>query len=545
MKKIILILLLFVYSISAQTELINSNDPIYSYLKFQQVSGKITNYDDIILPLSKKSIAGFVLQIDSSKINNKNIHKYCNNVINSQYIWENSNIISDALFSGKENNVIIYKDSLIKFTTDPLFSSVFINNNVEGINYKAGLLIYGGKLILNYGNNLAAYLEAWNGFQMGDRETAKLDSRVNQSFSFNQTGIKYFDGTLGYINYENQNISLFAGRSRILWGANLLNPMILGNSAQPFDFIKFNFHYKKFNYTFLHGWLVQPRRIIYVDSLTGNVRRKDSKYIAINRIGFDPTERLKLGVTQAIIYANRPLELSYLNPFLLWESAQRSLNDLDNSFLNFDARYLAFNGCEFVSSVTFDDLNFNLWGDGSWNTQNNRLAWQAGLNLTYPYIFKNMLLNIDYVQIRPFTFSHPEIGESLTYTNNGNPLGVNLQPNSTALTIKATYFYSENFIIVLRFDKIDHGNNIYDESGNLVYNYGGSYLISTTTILSDKAPKILDGILEHTYKSNLDIKYLLSYNVNFDFAFNYVHYKSKNVSKNSFESFITLNYNLF
>ncbi|MFH0734498.1 MAG: capsule assembly Wzi family protein [bacterium] len=545
MKKILLILFISFYTLTAQTELISTENPIYSYLKFQQVSGKITNYDDIVLPLSKKSIVGFLKQNDSADISENLLQKFSSDNQISKYFWEERSIIRDAFLSEKENNIIIYKDSLLNFTIDPLFSSIYINNRHDGVNNTAGLIVYGGKVKLNYGNNLAAYLEAWNGFQMGDKETAKLDYRVSRSFSFNNTKIKYFDGTAGYINYENSNLSIFAGRTTILWGANLLNPLIIGNSSQPFDFFKFNFRYKKFNYTFLHGWLVQPSEIFYIDSLIGGVKRKSAKYIAINRIGFNPSDKLKLGITQAIIYANRPLELSYLNPFLLWESAQRSSNDLDNSFLNFDIRYLISNGCEFVSSITFDDINFNLWGKGKWNTPNNRIAWQAGFNVTYPYFFNNMLINVDYIQIRPFTFSHPEIGESLTYTNNGSPLGANLSPNSIAVSVKATYFYSSNLILTLRFDKIDHGNNKYDEKGNLLYNYGGSYLVSTTLLLSDKNPKLLDGLLEHTYKSHLNIKYLFSYNLNLDFSVNYIQYKSETTSKNSLESFITLNYNMF
>ena len=85
-----------------------------------------------------------------------------------------------------------------------------------------------------------------------------------------------------------------------------------------------------------------------------------------------------------IIYANRPFEAAYLNPFLFWESAQRSRGDLDNSFLSVDVRYKIMNGMEASASMIWDDILFSVLFKGEFDKVNNRSTWKTGMILTNP-----------------------------------------------------------------------------------------------------------------------------------------------------------------
>jgi hypothetical protein len=541
MKKFNFIFFLFFSTLFAQTQLINSNHIIYDYLQYKNVLGTLKKYDNIIIPLSQKQIDRFIKNIEKTE-GNKFISNYSfEENEKTVYFLDSLGIVTHSFLSEKEENILNYSDSVLTFSANPIFSIKNINKNSSN----ATLVTYGGLVKLNYGKNITAILEANNGYVTGNRVVAGVDKRVAQSFTFNHTKLDYFDGTRGYINYETDNLSVFAGRNEVLWGINKANSLVLGNYSQNFDFIKLDFNYKKFRYTFLHGWLVSPRTSFYIDSLVGDINRKNPKYIAANRIGFYPSDNLRLGLSQIIIYANRPVELAYLNPFLLWESAQRSQNDLDNSFLNVDFSWLINNGLQVQSTVTFDDINFDKWFSGNWNTQNNRIAWQLVANITYPYLPKNVILSVDYTQIRPFTFSHPEINQSLSYTNNGFPLGTYLDPNSIALTIELKWFINSNFLISCKYDNIKHGGNEYDEKGNLVFNNGGDYNIGTTLILSSPSPKILDGLLTKTDRINFVAKYYLSYFSNFEafFTIEKVKFLDKKYNNNIFV--LNLNYNLF
>ncbi len=545
MKKCLLVLIFVFNSVFSQSELINTNQSVYKYLKYLQVAGEMTRYDDVILPLTNNDIIANLNSLSSStEISRYFLSKFSLQKDTSGYIWENYELLKKNLFSDYETTPIVYKDSLFTFKINPILN--FSNLSIFDKNQKSngGFILYGGNIKLNY-NNFTAFLEAYNGYIYGDNSAVLLDKRVKQSFTYNHTKIRYFDGTNGYLNYQNKYLNLFSGRNELKWGVSDLNPMIVGNGAQNFDFFKFELNYKNFKYSFLHGWLVQPKNTINIDSLIGAVYRKESKYIAINRIGYSPTDRIKLGVTQAVIYANRNIELAYLNPFLLWESAQRSLNDLDNSFLNFDVRCLVSNGLELYGSCTFDDLNFNLWGDGKWNTQNNRIAFQAGFNLTEPYIWENILLSFEYVQIRPFTFSHLEVGESLSYTNNGFPIGLKMDPNSISFSIQADYFIKKDIFFSLRYDNIRHGDNLYDNFGNLLFNHGGSYYLGTTSILASKNPHVLDGIRTTTNRLTIKTNIAISYNLALNLGIEYYNRNSDSFNERLINTILSFSYNNF
>ena len=177
-------------------------------------------------------------------------------------------------------------------------------------------------------------------------------------------------------------------------------------------------------------------------------------------MNYNPTSALNLGISQSIIYSNRPFELAYLNPFLFWESAQRSMNDLDNSFLTFDGRFLFTNGFELNSSIMFDDINFKRLFKGEWAGSNNGTAWQIGGFFTNPILPDNVIFRIEYIQIRPYIFSHPGGYADLTYTSNGYLLGTNLQPNSTLFSLKLDYQFTSKISAGIKFDHQLHGKNV-------------------------------------------------------------------------------------
>lgn len=483
---IFFIFLLSGNNIFPQTQVIESTNSVYVFLKRMHVSGNLDPYDDVVLPFSKRKIANYLNMLENTKsflktsdrkLLDKYLLQYPTMEIDSfsvSLIDENNFIPTEILFGQKENHLYVYQDSLIIFQLDGILSSRnYFANNYHNFNGSSSILSYGGSFNLNYKEWVGVHGAAWNGPQYGDREIAKIDQQTAQSFSFNSTKIRYVDGTKGYINFQNDLGSLVFGRERILWGTGAVHKIGLDKTPQLFDFIKLNLSYKKFQYDFLHGWLVEKTYRIVVDSVGGTKNDKISKYVALNRIGFSPTKYLSFGVTQTVIYSNRPMEAAYLNPFLLWESAQRSMNDLDNSFLTFDFRYRLTDGILLNSSLLMDDINFNNLFNGKWSTQSNGTVIQVGAEVIPSAISEKLFLQFDYLQIRPFTFSHPSVRSSLSYTNNGFLLGPDYQPNSAVFTSKLSYYFNEDITAQIKFEYYLHGENILNSNGETIDNVGG------------------------------------------------------------------------
>ncbi len=511
----------------SQSDNIPVGDPVYNFLKRMQVQGIITNYDDSILPLTRKQIIDFLNIVDHNReLLDEVDFNYLSILKKTYYLNHNSvlifndfpghffnNLLSDSL-----KHLYQYKDSNYTFIINPVLRYKYIYDNE--LKNNSGLFEFGGEVIGGYHDWLGFYVYGTNGIQSGDRNVALADKRVRHSYTFTNTGRNNFDYTLGYINIVKDQFQIEAGREELLWGNGYINKMIISNNAQPFDFLKFRMGYKSLNYTFLHAWLVQKPFEIPIDKNYGNFKSKNSKYLAISRLQFKPGSQFQMSASQLIIYSNRPLELSYLNPFLFWESAQRSLNDLDNSFLALESRINPIKGVEFSASILFDDINFDKIFKGKWSTINNGSGWQIGAFITNPLTWKRLSIKIDYMQFRPFLFTHPGLPGALTYTNNGELIGADLQPNSTRISIESNFRATSRLNMSLGFQYTLHGKNVMDKDGNLIFNVGGD-VFQPARVDDPEFIYLLSGDLQKDMKLYYEAEYqfLLGYYLVFHISY--------------------------
>ncbi len=555
-KNIWFFFLMFSVLTFSQNLSVNHNHPVYDFLNQLRVKNILKHYDDTVLPLTRGEILYELQNAKDSLYKLSEIDKVrlifflqyfpSTRKVNNSFWGVDSLTLTKHFFSDQENFAYLYQDTLLTFTFTPIVTAKnILMENPYGNARTSFLITYGGSFSVEYDDWFACYLEAWNGFHAGDRNASKTDQRVNQSYTFNHTGLNYFDQTSGYVTVKKSIFKLQVGRERILWGISRYEQSVLNSTPQMFDFVKFDINYKKFSYKFLHGWLVQPNSLTYVDSLRYDVKKRNPKYIVTSRFGFQPFDNLSFGIGQTIIYGNRPLELAYLNPFLLWESAQRSLNDLDNSFLHFDTQYRPFNGLELNGTITFDDINFNFLKKDKWNSAGNRIAWQLGFAASIPSLSEKLMLYGDYVQIRPYTYSHPDGGEALTYTNNGFPLGLDLDPNTSAVSFKVIYNVTNRLSASFLINHKVHGQNILDTDGELIKNVGGSILLSYRKYSDLPEAHLLDGEIVKTNSFKLTIRYLLSYNLNLVLNSEYTALSQSNSEKRYFLSSLQINYNIY
>lgn len=535
----------------SQVETINSNHPVYDFLQQMYVKGVLKNYSNVLLPKSRNEILSYLLEIKSNQDNLSTVEKnFLSNMIEKiKYKHENDLNILHNFPNHFFNNVTkyyqkhlyYYDDSLLTFTIDPVLEAKYISSTEY--NSHSTLINFGGYAKGSYNNWFGFLLKGTNGIVTGNRNVARIDQRVEQSYTFNKTGINFFDETEGYARFHSKILNFELGRERILFGNGYINKLYLSNNPQTFDFIKLDLKYKRVSYNFIHGWLVQKPQITYIDSLIGNVKNKNSKYIAISRLGYSPLDKINLGISQIIVYSGRPFEAAYINPFLFWESAQRSMNDLDNSYLALDASYLISNGISSSCSIMFDDIDFKRLFSGEWNSSKNSLTFQINFMLTSPILPDNMTLETEYTQVRPFMFSHPGIGESLTYTNNGYLLGIDLQPNSILYGIKVNYMFNESLNFSVSYKLQLHGENIYDSQGNLIKNVG-SNVFENLTQYSSEFVRILDGkiIKKNTLDLNLNYELLYGFYLYLNYSYHFNKLSEINNSLSIFQFDFYLNF---
>lgn len=543
-KKLIILFILFCRLASAQTETVSSDNPVYKFLKKISVLGVISNYDNVVLPLPRSQILTY---LDSAKIYQEKLSSTDKDLLTNYYNKiqvgaQKLSLIEDPLkylVADSEKVFYRYTDSSVAITVNPVLDAKILYSNEY--DKSAALLNLGGSFYGSYDNWLGFSFLASNGMVFGSRQTALKDDRVARSYTFNNTEINFFDATEGHILLKKGIAALQLGREKILWGAGNIDRMMISDSPQLFDFIRFSLEYKALKYDFLHGWLVQKPDLVYVDSLIRSIKLKSAKYIALNRLGINISEDINLGVSQAVIYSGRPVEAAYLNPFLLWESAQRSLNDLDNSFISFDLRWKILCGLELNFSYLFDDINLGRLFDKGWNTVNNRIAFQSGLYFV-PSLIPDMTLELEYSYIRPYTFSHTGLNEALTFTNNGYFIGIPVHPNSIKYSARINYAVSARLNFKIDLSLVNHGKNIYSPEGKLLNNFGGN-IFEPLTLYDPSTAYMLDGIREKEYRLGLNLTWeiIRDYYGVIDYQYNKITLPDVDTES----SFVSLQFRLF
>ncbi|MBU2636562.1 MAG: hypothetical protein KJ963_05690 [Bacteroidetes bacterium] len=531
--------------LSGQAENVPANHSVYQFLKRMEVKKIISQYHDAVLPLSRKEIAQFILQIKKHKEELTNTEKeiLSDFIIEFEYELFKSTNNSFSLFgrmeSGKffdkEKYFYTYLDSNVTLFVDGLLTFDFRRSTGVGLDDNTSFIEGGPRLRGSVFTNLGYYFQLTNAAFWGSRDVLRRDKRINQSFALGTMDSRNFDFVEGYLRYGGEIISAQIGRERVLWGNSYGDKIILSDYQRVFDAIRFDAGYKNFRYTFMHAWILGKS-----DSLLNYAPYMDyesivaDKYFAAHRLELSIGNSIDLGVQEITIYSNRSVDLGYLNPVTFFESVQRSRQERDNGFLAFDAQVRPFKDYELQGTLFFDDINIPLFGTDSWR---NRYAYQAGVMAVDPIGIPNTNLMVEYTRVTPYMFSHNRSREN-DYGSNKVLLGTQIGPNAESWHFRVDHWFSRKFILSGRFEIQNSGENEYDSTGKLIRNVGGDFLQPWRSGLDRESVTFLDGIRVNTYIGQLFATYEVMNEFFVDARYEWKQIKNKSLnSKSTFHDF--------
>jgi hypothetical protein len=259
------------------------------------------------------------------------------------------------------------------------------------------------------------------------------------------------------------NIVLQLGREYYTLGYGYGSKLVYSGNGPVMDLIKFQFKYGIFTLSMIHGATVGK----YDSTLQNNY----TKYFATNRIKFSIPGLFDIGLGESIIYAQRGIELGYLNPLAFYKYVEQSLQDRDNGtmFLDLQTSFIP----DFELQFTFFmDETIELFDPSNYA---NKIAYQAGFFWYSPLSISNLSFIAEYTKIRPFVYSH--IFDRNTYSAFGIPIGHRAGPNADEIFLKLSYNLSSRLRLFTEYAFSRAGENLYDERGNLTQNVGGDLFI--------------------------------------------------------------------
>ena len=211
--------------------------------------------------------------------------------------------------------------------------------------------------------------------------------------------------------------------------------------ASPSTFLKTNLKFWKIKYTSTWMWNKDVRdQVVLPDGsfLT--------KYVANHYLSWNVSKRLNLGFFESVVWSNqndRGFEASYLNPVIFLSAAEfNSGQDAGNAILGLSAKYKWNNKVNLYGQFLVDEFSISdvTGGDKSWK---NKFGFQLGAKYFDAFGIDGLLLQAEYNQVRPYTYSHNTV--VLNYTHNNQPLAHLWGANFRELVLIGRYNYKRWF----------------------------------------------------------------------------------------------------
>ena len=246
--------------------------------------------------------------------------------------------------------------------------------------------------------------------------------------------------------YGDANLGIQAGFMRGSWGPVYDDGVVIGPQAPESGQLTFSWRSPSLTADFgffmlQQGWSTSSG---ILDDNGNTVGFNSQKYLMIHGLDYSPTGWLELGAFESMVWVDR-IEPLYFIPLSEYFFSQSLAGYADNAFAGLSASaYLPYSmKLDLVGYV--DDLAFASILRGDWDTD-CKVALQASLSWAPESpIFQR--LSLDYTAVTPYTYTHWENTGSdasgasyvgaLAYTNGGQNIGPDLDPDSDRLTLQA------------------------------------------------------------------------------------------------------------
>jgi len=412
------------------------------------------------------------------------------------------------------------------FTVDPIldlqvgkdseadFSSTY--NNTRGIYIQAGLgerfnltaSVYESQgRFADYYNRYAESLKAYG------PDPAIIPGRgIAKRFKDNSYDYPVAEAYLSYTPADFLNIQFGHGKNFIGDGYRSL---LQSDVASPYPFLKLNATFWKLKYTSTWMWLKDVRDEVVVDDafLT--------KYMANHYLSWNVSERLNLGLFESVMWADtngRGFDVNYLNPIIFFRAIEfQTGQGAGNAILGLSSKYKWNNKVNLYGQFVLDEFSLAdvKAGEKSWK---NKFGFQVGAKYFNAFNVDDLLIQAEYNQVRPYTYSHNT--QVLNYGHFNQPMAHLWGANFREFVLIGRYNYKRWFgdaKMIIGQRGLDY--NTTDDS----VSYGGDIYRDYNDRNANTGIEIGQGNKTNSFMAELQAGYLLNPETNLKMFANIIY----------------------
>ena len=246
-----------------------------------------------------------------------------------------------------------------------------------------------------------------------------------------QSSVLDIDNGLDYLNAQGYvgfriipHIHAQIGHGRHMIGQGYRS-LLLSDFSNNYFYLKFLTRVGRFTYQNIFAELAAAS----ANGISGD-RLVPKKYMAAHYLGVDILDNLHVGLFESVVYnRSSQFELQYLNPVILYRSVEHLTGSPDNVLVGLNADWRFLRRFQLYGQFILDEFKFSelfLDNRGWWA---NKYGFQAGLKAIDVAGVDHLDLQVEYNQVRPYTYQHFDSLSNYTHYNMplAHPLGANLK----------------------------------------------------------------------------------------------------------------------
>jgi hypothetical protein len=345
-------------------------------------------------------------------------------------------------------------------------------------------------------------------------------------------GYGYFSA-MGHVNFNiSKSIQAQFGHDRNFVGEGYRS-LIISDFSNPYVFVKLNTKIWKFNLTNL--WSQKTADVTYDFAGRPTDDRYPQKWFSHHRLGINIGKNLNVGIFESVM--KNEFDWNYLNPLIFYRWVEHQLGTPDKVMLGTDLKWNFTPGMQFYGQFVLDEFVFGeFFGLDGPNSIRNKHALQAGYKYINAFKVSNLDLQLEYNQVRPYTYQEKFENQSFTNYRSplAHPLGANFREAVAIVRYQPVPRLFTNMTMLYQYFGDDPSEDV---------NFGKNVLknrMSPNTGIGLFGNVIGQGVENSVLMANLNLSYMVRQNVFLDFSHSIRTQSVENEEQNRNTSFTQL-----